>query len=725
MRKHREVVEGLHSYLGFLLHGFAEKERGRRALNRKEMVELAGQWLEGEGHPKDLAGTYFALGEERFGLIVALSGEGQETTYGFEVQPIQEYFAAAYISNRLANGRAHEVFQTLIYKDYWREVALFLAGLRRPNEKADLVVRAKEADRQTTNQRRQNGRAIVLELLREGVLSQPRHIQTEAMRYATGFLDAPTLRLQRNPRELIDSLSELAQIYESDETRTKIVEIVKGVAQSSDLGLVTLMHRMAANSLPKEEYLQLVLEYSDSDSEARGIVRISHPLKVSGAIEELSRDHMYWEGIPTHAVARHLWSSAMRNGIVPDIVYPTGTHLSLILQFAIGLSNIGRRPESVIGIPGASVPAIWKLCQNIQLIRAWPIDDGEGTTFYNERLGASKTKDLLWTNGREEPLPQDVERCIRKLMGSSDCLISALLDGKKSETGDALSSFVEKIRECLVEPGIVAWIAVRCASELVRSPALADGLGPSGLSDYLFEVLKEFHGFPDRYYPQRMHLVERFGFGIPLAVRMEPGSDLRELQEVMAQYVLGEMKAQERTRFSWLEEITLPVFMVKPLIDLCRGNLEAVLRFIGSRAVPIGPMYYGDTRLRIQDTRRILKISSETDEQEVLRGAAAALFNAKFARIGEPALIQKILAASPDSPLVVRMFNTHDTIRGREEEPELREFAKKVAFMILDQAEVHPFSVVNRAAVYLAELEARPNVPLFEEFPMLQSPSQV
>ena len=101
LREDRDLVEGLHSYLGFRLHGTAEIEQGGRALNRDVIVDLAGHWLEREGHTKDLAAKYFALGEERFGLIVALSGEGHETAYGFEVQPIQEYFAAAYISNRL------------------------------------------------------------------------------------------------------------------------------------------------------------------------------------------------------------------------------------------------------------------------------------------------------------------------------------------------------------------------------------------------------------------------------------------------------------------------------------------------------------------------------------------------------------------------------------------------------------------------------------------------
>ena len=725
LREHREVVDGLHSYLGFLLQGFAEAERARRALHRNEILELAGQWLEGEGYSKGLADKYFALGEERFGLIVALSGEGHETTYGFEIQPIQEYFAAAYISNRLTNGQAHDVFQTLIYKDYWREVALFLAGLRRPNEKADLVGRAKEADSRASHGQ-QNGRAIVLQLLREGVLSQPRHVQTEAMGYAIGFLDAPTLRLQRNPRELIDSLSDLVRSYGSDETRDRIVEVVRSVAQSSDHGLVSLLYRMAGNVLPKKQYMQLVLEYSGSVPETQGLVRISRPLEVSGVIEELGSNHGYWEGIPAHVLARRLWSYTTSHGIVPEIVYPPGTHLSLTHQFAVEHSNVVRQPERVIAFRGASIPAIWKLYQNIQLIRAWPIDENEGTTYFNEQLAASGTKALLWNDGREERLPRDVERCIGKLIDSSSGFISALSDRKEGETGDSFAFLMETVRECLEEPGIAAWIAARCAGELMRSAALArGGLGSSGLSDDLFKLLKEVYGIPDMPYEGRMYFVQRFGFGMPLAIRMKSGSDLRPLHEVVADFVLGKMKAEERNRFRWLEEITLPASMIGPLIDLCHGKMETVLRFIGSRAVPIGPWYYGDRRLRVQYTRRILSITRETQEEEVLQGAAAALFNAKFARIAEPALIQKILAASPYSPLVVRLFNTYDTIRQQEEEPELKELARKVAPQILRQAEAQPFRVVNRAALFVAEVEAQRNKPLFEESPELQKPCQV
>ena len=722
LRKHRELVEGLHSYLGFLLHGFAEAEKVRRALSRNEIVELAGQWLEGEGHPKELAETYFALGEERFGLIVALSGEGHETTYGFEVQPIQEYFAAAYISNRLANGRAHSVFETLIYKDYWREVALFLAGLRRPNEKADLVARAKEADKVAINRGQQNGRSIILQLLHEGVLSQPRHVQSEAMRYVIGFLDATTLRLQRNPHELIDSLSELARVYGNNETHEKIVEIVRSVSQSSDHGLVSLMHRMAGNALPKEQYIQIVLEHLGSAPEMRGLVRVSRPLDVSGVMEELGSNHMYWEGIPAHVLARRLWSSATRRGIVPEIVYPPGTHLSLILQFAVGHSNLRRQLKNVIAIRGVKVPAIWKLHQNVQLIRAWPIADDEATTYYEEHLGASRVEDLLWTNGLEEPLPQDVEQCIRDLIDRSDSFISALRGRKNGQKSDSLSSYLEAIRRYLGEPGIVAWIAARCADELFRNSALARGeLGLSGLQDDIMEVLYEIYRFPEMQYPRRMYLMERFGLGMPIAIRLESEANLLPLYQVVADFILGKMKIEEKNRFSWLEQIPLSALMVKPLIDVCRDKMESLLRFIGSRTMPIGPLYYRGHRLRVQDTHRILKICRDTQENKVLQGAAAVLNYATFAKIAEPVLIQKILTASPSSQLVVRVFNTHDTITGREEEPELRELARKIAPKILDQAGVHPFWVVNRAAVFLAEVEAQRNVPLFEECPELKN----
>ena len=129
--------------------------------------------------------------------------------------------------------------------------------------------------------------------------------------------------------------------------------------------------------------------------------------------------------------------------------------------------------------------------------------------------------------------------------------------------------------------------------------------------------------------------------------------------------------------------------------------------------------------MRVQDTRRVLKVARETEDQDVLRGAAAVLFNATFARLAEPALVRKILTASPSSPLVARVFSPQNGIRGREEDPELKELAKEVATMVVEIPEAHPFTVVNRSAVFLSEVNARRNVPLFEECPELQRSNAV
>ena len=725
LREHREIVEGLHSYLGFLLHGFAEAERGRRALNRTEMISLSGQWLEGEGYSRELAGSFFALGEERFGLIVALSGEGDETTYGFEVQPIQEYFSAAYISNRLPDGKAHEVFEILLYKDYWREVALFLAGLRRPNEKADLVARAKEADNGAKNNRQQNGRIIILELLREGVLSQPRHVQTEALKYAIGFLDGSTLRLQRNPHEVIDSLIQLVEMHGSEEIISTIIKTTSGVFQSDDDGLVSLMHRMARHTLSKEQYIRLVLGYSGSVAEAKGLVRITGPMSVKGLVEELGGNHVYWEGIPAKIIAQHLWSSTAQYGLVPDIHYPPGVHLSLIIQFAAGQSNFGRQPDSPISISGSSVPAIWKLYQNVQLIRSWTADVNDGSAFHKKHMEEEGTKVLLWSNGQEEALPQDVEQCIKALIDHSDQFISSLHSGESSEIGDCFTSYMKTIRDFLQGEGIVSWIAGRCASDLLWSSSLIGiDKGPSGSSEDVLKTLYEIYELSDIEYSQGMYLVERFCFSVPLAVRRKPMAELKPLYEVVADFILGQINLEDRKQFGWLEEIPFPALIFKPLIELCRDEMEAVLRYIGSRHVRIGPLNYSDSRLRVQDTRRILKICRETQENEVLQGAAAVLIQARFARMADSKLVRKILRASPRSLFVVRLFNVRDPVRGIEEDPDLRQLAQEVASDVIDQADANPFRVVNRAAVFLSETEAQQNIPLFEEYPDLKSPRQ-
>ena len=148
LRDNRPVIQALHEFIGYRIHALTEINQADRTLDRARLIEMVSvEWRGSRGDKPEMALEFFKLGEERFGLVVASKGEGEETRYGYEVQPIQEYFAAAYISNQMIDGGAHDTFENMLRRAYWREVALFLAGLRRPNEKADLILRARNVDR--------------------------------------------------------------------------------------------------------------------------------------------------------------------------------------------------------------------------------------------------------------------------------------------------------------------------------------------------------------------------------------------------------------------------------------------------------------------------------------------------------------------------------------------------------------------------------------------------
>jgi len=170
LSEQRDVVEALHQFIGYTIHSLTEAEQADGSLARPHLLRLVRNWLSGQGDLDCNPEEIFKLGEERLGLLVVLRGEGEDAHYGFQVQPIREYFAAAFLNYQIV-GNAHEVFQAAIRRPYWREVALFLAGLRRPNEKADLIVRARELDLDPDLAWRQDGRLIIASLSERQVRS--------------------------------------------------------------------------------------------------------------------------------------------------------------------------------------------------------------------------------------------------------------------------------------------------------------------------------------------------------------------------------------------------------------------------------------------------------------------------------------------------------------------------------------------------------------------------
>ncbi len=721
----RELVEELHAFLGFQLHGMTEIDQRGRSLNRDDIVDLARRWLAKGGHAPAVADDFFALGEERFGLIVARSGEGQETTYGFEVQPIQEYFAASYISEHLSDGKAHEIFEKLIHRNYWREVALFLAGLRRPNEKSDLVARARQADRDSERGWQQNGRGIVLQLLREGVLRQPGHVREDAINLVMDLLDMEKYRVQVTPEGLVDTIGLLGKEYPSDDLNKRVVGLVERSSESLDESATMVVHRVASVVLPEREYTRLILDYGGRDPNVRSLVRMGVPYnpKSSAVLRSVVEAKDYWAGVPVGTWARQLWRCVLQYGYVVDTECPAGMQSGLVVEFATDYRGPQGRDVPVIEIPSPEPFAIWVLLRNVHLLcrlRQSAIDRRSADESQRDEYMELREQAVLGKKVLDyRDLGEGVECCIEDLVEASGELLAALAAGEGGRVRRKTEAYIGAIVEHLRDAGISGWVACRCAVDMVERRGGMWPL-PGGVKriDELLELVGEFYGPSDSPWSFRNFPV-RWQFNMPLAVRLKRGRAPVALTDIVSETVRGEIAGDEEKVCWWMRDIPVPGVLVKTTVESCREYLVDLLRFMGARSL-VG--FVGDKRLRVQDTRKILKICHETEDEDVLRGAGTVLMQAAIERVADPKVICKILSVAPRSPLVYHVLsNVGGAVagRGRTKRGHGVPLASSVASLIVGRAQEFPSSVVIQAAAFMAETEAGDSRPLFEEFPSL------
>ena len=721
LRTNRDLIEGLHAFLGFHFHGATELNQAKRTLNRGDIIELSGAWLRSEGHSDRVAEQFFALGEERFGLIVAVAGEGERTTYGFEVQPIQEYFAASYISNHLKAGDAHDIFELLVHREYWREVALFLAGLRRPNEKADLVARAKAADQDAELAWTQNGRSLILQLLREGVLHQPRHVLTEAMSFISDLLDMSVLRLQRDPEALVETVCQVAKLYPTDSLSDRIVSLVTNSFDLVDEGELSVIHRLGSRLLSEATYTDILLRFSSTSPSNLSLVRLSCPYGAITNLGKLASTSEYLAEIPLPTWAGQFWRSALHHGFVIDTKYPPKMHLHLVVEFATDYSIGHGKNAPIIEIRGRRPPAIWKLQRNLQLMRLHAQTNYDGTTPGDSQSETSKTVSELHVSGAElsyEGMPAELKSCISDLILASDDLLSSIGSESHPKTEENVGRYAMMIKNHLMDTGISGWVACRCAAEHLRSMG-PFGLGLGLVEDFI-EALREFYPMDHVSSSYRRKISQLSWPSMPLSVRLARRSHPVPLYQIVANYLDGSHDDKAWQSVPWITDIPLPTMIVRQLTELCRSDLPRLLRFLGGRTI-VGFPY--QPRLMVQDTRRVLKICRGSDDESLLQGAATVLLNASISGVAEPELITKILSAAPSSQLVDRVLGTGEHSGDEDSETRQRrlKLSRAVTQMILTESQNYPFRVVSKAVNFVAGTETSENVPLFQELPDLIS----
>lgn len=737
LRENRGVIEALHALLGYKIHALTEVNQADRTLDRRRLLDMVEGWLTSQGHDPQMAQKFFRLGEERFGLVVASKGEGEETRYGYEVQPIQEYFAAAFISNQIPADSAHKVFEAMIHRSYWKEVALFLAGLRRPNEKADLVSRAKMVDQDRELGWYQDGRAIVLQLLNEGVFSEPRSVFSDALDFVLDLLDVNKLKVQREPPNLLSTLESLLSRNLPVHHQERLLQLAQDYGECDDRYTLMRVYKVASQLLQPADYEKAIWSYKGERPELLALVRLGWPYKWEMDIEEITQNPSFWHGVPHFVWAEVWWREAFRRGVALDLPATVGVHEDLIVQFAANSISIlfyGLHKRPFIEI--WSKLAVWKMVryqQAIQLLVASKRLDKAGHGVLQEEIASIREDNLdIDYTGLDEPIQTVVKDMVQLSCG----LLLASCNGEIEES-PALEDYIEGTREHLQHAGLASLVACRCAINMIQSVIIN---GPSltrrrrqPIKKGILSLAKDIRPFyeetvPDTYehstdesrsldflldifrssymvYPYQIEAL------LPRYVRLERGTKPVALVDLLTESI----HSGSSLPFVWMDTMPFSIEFIRPLVERCRDCLPDLLAYLGERSfVVIGV----GAPLRVQDTQRILKIARNTDVPNVLAGVASALLRASFIRIAESELVQKILQAAPDDTFATMLFRVHKTqIEDRDQESFAKEIktVEQVARGVLNTPEKYAFKTVCLAADCIAEHQHVDFKPLLYE----------
>lgn len=467
LRESRKTIEALHQFLAYKIHSLSEAaletEPIDGTLRRDDLLELVQNWLKDRDDSSEKPEDLFKLGEDRLGLIVVLRGEGEEAKYGYEIQPIREYFTAAYIDEQV-EGDANNIFASMIRRPYWKEVALFLAGLRRPREKADLLIRAKELDKEENLGWRQDGRSIILQLLQEGALSDPPYVLSDAVEFIFDLLNPRKINIQNEPDELIVTLSNLLKQNQSKDGIKKIIlllsNLIKEFRKSDDEYTIERLYRVSSLVFDKDQMREALLAHESSLPFLTAKIRLEWAYLWEIDMRDIARTSSFWDGVPAHIWAEVWWHTTLRHEQAKNLLAPSHLHQYLAIKFATNpIFLLHSNPQKKFLIEPQSNWAIWILIAYQQILRFFAL---ESRQFKDKNFKAQfvlpDIQNVQFVGLDEEIIPVITEMLSICHAVASDFLSTHSLN---------IDIHVNKIIDFLSKPGLVSWIACECARSVL------------------------------------------------------------------------------------------------------------------------------------------------------------------------------------------------------------------------------------------------------------------
>ncbi len=444
LRRNRDDIEALHEVIGFTIHSRAEGASATSRLTRPDLIRLVRKWFESEERNPDTGEALFAIGEERLGLIVALSGEGEATQYGFEIQPVREYFAAAFINDK-CEGNAHDLFEQMMRRPFWREVARFLTGLRRANERADLLSRARQLDKDPENGWRSDGVTIILQLLQEGVLSTPGHVHRDALSFVIGMLDAESTSIKVEPKGLVNTLPRLISACDSDQPRQQLMQLLERSAAWKDHHDLKQLWSVCNRVFPEADLCIAMSKYQGKAS-IKAAMEIRWPVEVGKQLLPRLEQTGELAKLSYRERNEQLFFAAASEETFRENPVTSGNHGALVEEFAFqGIFNYGPIDHA------KSRLAVWHMCE-------WLYKAGISL---RQRKSIEETEDVPASMAGLKPeLASFVGQTLELL---KTIALSGHATGRNNATRDLTRYLVQRGES----DGIEGLVATRCATTLL------------------------------------------------------------------------------------------------------------------------------------------------------------------------------------------------------------------------------------------------------------------
>lgn len=705
-RERRSDIEALHELIGFGIHVRAERDLSSGSLSYDELIMAVEHWLAKQGRDINLARELFSLGEERLGLIVVLRGEGTESRYGFSVQPIREYFAAAFINDK-SELDAHDLFGKMARRPFWREVALFLAGLRRANEKADLLSRAKTLDENNEHEWRGDGRSIVLQLLLEGVLTTPGHVHTDALCFLIKSFDTTNCTPFREPSGLLEHLPRLIKACDSSQPRSELIGLLAKSSITSDRAALRKLWQIANTTLSATELEILWLKYVSYSNELNSQVKMVWPAEARLSTSAFLSQYAVLPKEADSTWAQYWFESVFSDQTLTGLELTPVYHELLFEQFAF---QPIQREEYIVTIESfhPNHPyAIWCLVSNIREIGKWLIGSNPRTI--------SPCANVDYTG-----LGNVTGNCARRLIEASTATLTSLQAGRKK--GWALKGFLQVINEVLSMDGIYSWIACRCAVTLMaylEAPRFikkddrleriwnTDRPFVTGLWQELRRNLLPFfhsaihHGYTRRGYSRARKIVQ-YGLHMVLPSHIR----INGIFVAAPKIVTEQMGACKSSELLWLDHAPIPQYWFP---DMFRNRLTvaSVATLFKRKLLLYGPK----ARMFRKEIRKLLSLVNTSEDPAFLTGALAVLVGSRFWDLFDSEMILKMIKADPAiQDISPELFKHQQYIRSVHKMPHAT--CVGIANAIVKHTSVKSKSVGAAAAQFLFQQENSKLPPL-------------